>query len=198
MSLDVMVDLETLGTTADAVIVSMGAVAFNLETGTVALGDERATFYTVLDIESQPRRHISGDTLAWWMHQSDDARMVFDRKNPVQHHFPARTALGALEAWVRQIVLVANAQAKDLRVWSNGADFDLPIILHACRTFNVTPPWPAYAGRCYRTFKNLPGARAVVMQRTGTHHNALDDAIDQARHLCAIHAALFGPTGGAA
>ncbi len=149
------------------------------------------------NVELDPM-HISADTLAWWMRQSDAARAVFDRANPVQHHFPARVALGALEAWVRSVVLEENAQHKDLRVWSNGADFDLPMLAHACRTFNVALPWPAYAGRCYRTYKNLPGARAVVMQRGGVHHNALDDAIDQARHLCAIHAALFGATGGAA
>ena len=198
MSLDIMIDLETLGTTADAVIVSIGAVAFNLETGsTLPEGDEssQSTFYTVLDIDTQPRRHISGDTLAWWMHQGDDARSVFDRVNPAQHHFPARTALGAFEAWVRTVVLAANAQRKDIRVWSNGADFDLPMLQHACHTFNVSMPWPPYAGRCYLTYKNLPGARAVVMQRTGTHHNALDDAIDQARHLCAIYQALFCPKG---
>lgn len=201
MSLDIMVDLETLGTTADAVIVSIGAVAFNLETGTLLpAGDEsrQITFYTVLDIETQPRRHISADTLAWWMRQSDAARAVFYRANPVQHHFPARVALGALEAWVRAVVLAANAQHRDLRVWSNGADFDLPMLAHACRTFNVTLPWPPYAGRCYRTYKNLPGARAIEIQRTGTHHNALDDAIDQAQHLCAIYAALFNKTQGGA
>ena len=201
MSIDIMIDLETLGTTADAVIVSIGAVAFNLEAGrTLPSKDEgrQSTFYAVLDTETQPRRHISADTLAWWMRQSDAARAVFDRANPVQHHFPARTALGALEAWVRSVVLEENAQHKDLRVWSNGSDFDLPMLAHACRIFNVALPWPAYAGRCYRTYKNLPGARAVAMQRGGVHHNALDDAIDQARHLCAIHAALFGPTGGAA
>lgn len=198
MSLDIMIDLETLGTTADAVIVSIGAVAFNLEAGTVLQGDERASFYVVLDTETQPRRHISADTLAWWMLQSDAARAVFDRVNLVQHHFPARTALSALNDWVRQVVLQANAQHKDLRVWSNGADFDLPMLAHACRTFNVPLPWLPYAGRCYRTYKNLPGARQVAMQRGGVHHNALNDAIDQAQHLCAIHAALFGATGGAA
>jgi hypothetical protein len=198
MSIDIMIDLETLGTTADAVIVSIGAVAFNLDAGTVLQGDERASFYVVLDTETQPRRHISADTLAWWMCQSDAARAVFDRANPVQHHFPARTALSALNDWVRQVVLQANAQHKDLRVWSNGADFDLPMLAHACRTFNVPRPWLPYAGRCYRTYKNLPGARQVAMLRGGVHHNALDDAIDQAQHLCAIHAALFSSTGGAA
>jgi hypothetical protein len=198
MSLDIMIDLETLGTTADAVIVSIGAVAFNLDAGTVLQGDERASFYVVLDTETQPRRHISADTLAWWMRQSDAARAVFDRANLVQNHFPARTALGALNDWVRQVVLQANAQHKDLHVWSNGADFDLPMLAHACRTFNVPLPWFPYAGRCYRTYKNLPGARKFVIRHDGVHHNALDDAINQAQHLCAIHATLFSSTGGAA
>jgi hypothetical protein len=52
-------------------------------------------------------------------------------------------------------------------------------------------PWKPYAGRCYRTYKNVPGARDITVQRKGEHDNALDDAIHQARHLCLIHALLF-------
>ena len=45
-------------------------------------------------------------------------------------------------------------------------------------------PWKWSMNRCYRTVKNL--FPDVKMERSGTHHNALDDARDQARHLMRI------------
>ncbi len=61
MSKDIMLDLETLGTTADAVILSIGAVKFNLETGKI---DDEG-FYRSVSVESNLDlgRRISEDTL---------------------------------------------------------------------------------------------------------------------------------------
>jgi len=67
---------------------------------------------------------------------------------------------------------------------------------HAYQQYRMPPPWRPYAGRCYRTYKNLPGARDVKVPRLGEHHNALDDAIYQATHLCAVHKALFNREEG--
>lgn len=175
MTHHIMIDLETLGTTADAVILSIGAVRFDLDTS--ALGD---CFYTAVTMGHQRTRYISPDTVAWWKQQTDEARAVFDE--PGLDLTLALVGLGAFIA----------ATPGNVQVWSNGADFDLPMLAHAFLHCGVKLPWKPYAGRCYRTYKNLPGARAIAMQRQGQHHNALDDAIDQARHLCAIHRALFG------
>ena len=45
-------------------------------------------------------------------------------------------------------------------------------------------PWKFWNDRCYRTIKSMHPE--VPMPRTGTHHNALDDAKTQALHLMAI------------
>jgi hypothetical protein len=179
MSHDIMLDLETLATTADAVILSVGAVRFDLDSGFVfdAPGD---AFYRAISIDSQHTRKISGSTLGWWAKQSDAARAVFTETNCT-----LGKALAELTNWF-------DPQPGTMpNVWSNGADFDLPMLNHAYDQLGLTPPWQPYAGRCYRTFKNLPGARAIKVERQGLHHNALDDAIYQARHLCAIHQAIF-------
>lgn len=187
MSLDIMIDLETLGTTADAVIVSIGAVRFDLEaTPGTPFASADDCFYVVCSVDSQADRHISRATQEWWWQQSEQARSVFDQPST-----NITLALIGLGAFICCTLSRPN-------VWSNGADFDLPMLAHAYRQYGVALPWKPYAGRCYRTYKNLPGARAIPMQRAGTHHNALDDAIDQAQHLCAIHQALFGAQGGAA
>jgi hypothetical protein len=179
MSHDIMLDLETLATTADAVILSIGAVRFDLDAGLV-FDQPEAVFYRSISIDSQPGRKISGDTLAWWMMQSDQAQSVFFEPNGTLDD-----ALLALSIWVDP------QPSTEPYVWSNGADFDLPMLNHAYGFEFRQLPWKPYAGRCYRTYKNLPGARAVKVERQGLHHNALDDAIFQARHLCAIHRALF-------
>ena len=179
MSNDIMIDLETLATTPDAVILSIGAVRFNLEAGTVFAG-EHETFYRSVSIDSQPNRKMSGDTIAWWMGHGQAAISVF-----TESKVTLLCALMDLHEWIDP------TPGANPYVWSNGADFDLPMLASACSEQGVNLPWKPYAGRCYRTYKNLPGARAVQMARTGTHHNALQDAISQAQHLCAIHAALF-------
>lgn len=69
----------------------------------------------------------------------------------------------------------------DAEVWGNGASFD-NVILRGAYARNSTPaPWAWWNDRCYRTIKALH--REVPMERLGTHHNALDDAISQALHL---------------
>lgn len=177
MSYDIMIDLETLGTTADAAILSIGAVQFNLETGVTNIGAD--TFYRVVSFDSQPNRALSRDTLGWWMQQSPEALSVFSH----QPKFALEYVLREFSAWAHQIGSVT--------AWSNGADFDLPMLTHAFEQHGIKPAWAPYNGRCYRTYKNLPGARSVKVTRRGEHHNALDDAIYQAEHVCAIHAALF-------
>jgi len=69
-------------------------------------------------------------------------------------------------------------------VWGNGADFDLPILAAAYKAAGGPPPWKPYNGRCYRTLKNL--APSIKLERQGTHHQALDDAVCQAKHLIKI------------
>jgi inhibitor of KinA sporulation pathway (predicted exonuclease) len=185
MSHDIMIDLETLATTPDAAILSIGAVRFDLDTGRVFDDvDKDAMFYTAISVDSQKVRVISSSTLAWWFMQSQKAQAVFfdDKAMALED------ALEDLAAWI-------DPQPGTMpTVWSNGADFDLPMLVHAYEQHDATLPWAPYSGRCYRTYKNLPGARAIKTVRQGEHHNALDDAIFQARHLCAIHQALFQAT----
>jgi len=172
----IMIDLETLGTRADAVIMSIGAVKFDLETGEI---DENA-FYASISIDSNhdvKPRHISESTMIWWLQQSPEAQRVFSE---------AKTTLLAsledLQDWFDH---------PDYIVWSNGADFDIPMAAHAYSTHGLTAPWKFWNTRCFRTIKNLPGAPAGAKQ--GVAHNALDNAISQTKHLQKIWEALFTP-----
>ena len=172
---DLMIDLETLDTTATCVIVSIGAVPFDLERGEL-LG---AGFYCVLDVGKQPGRTTSESTLAWWAKQSKEARAVFDDPNQI-------LLADGLEQLKR---FIGSHQP---RVWSNGANFDQPILAHAYAQHEMREPWPYWGSRCVRTYAALPGADKAAKVLPTVAHNALADAEAQAKWVMAIHKEVFG------
>lgn len=172
----VMLDCETLGTTATAVILSIGAVKFDLATGTI--NDDG--FYASISIESNLDygRRVQEDTLLWWLKQEAAAQAVFH-----EDKVALPSALEDLSDWLGDDESI---------VWSNGADFDLPMLAHAFTQLQMEVPWKFFNSRCYRTYKNLPGAKDIRVPPLGVKHNALSDAYQQAQTLCLIHKTLFG------
>jgi hypothetical protein len=170
-----MIDLETLGTTADAVILSIGAVRFDLDTHEV----DDAGFYASISIESNlaAGRKIEEGTLLWWLKQSHEAQRVF--------HEPKDTLESALVDFVEWFE-GSDVPYEDTHVWSNGASFDIPMINHALKQAGLESPWPFHNERCMRTMKNLPWAAQVNIPRVGVQHNALADALHQVKVLQAI------------
>ena len=71
----IMIDVESLGTRADAVILSLGAVKFDLTSGKI---DDQG-FYASISIDSNQElgRRIQEDTLLWWLKQDIAAQSVF-------------------------------------------------------------------------------------------------------------------------
>ncbi len=165
---NIMVDLETLGNNSQSVILSIGAVEFD-ETG---LG---STFYMAVDPESCVRAGLMMDvsTVMWWMKQSDEARAAFDRSK--------ENLAYALTSFSQ---FVTNCAGDDAEVWGNGATFDNVILDSAYRATGQTKPWKFWNDRCYRTLKNL--YPQVPYVKPNVAHNALEDAIAQARHASQI------------
>ncbi len=157
---NVMLDLETLGNGPESVIIAIGAVKFSKE------GITDDLFYTVVDPEScvQVGLKMDTSTVMWWMQQSDAARAAFKRPGE-----PLSKVLEDFAAW-----------CPDVPVWGNGASFDNVILSSAYRATGIKRPWSYWNDRCYRTLKSMS---KVKFERTGTHHNALDDALYQAEHL---------------
>lgn len=158
-----MVDLETLGTSADAVIVSIGAVTFDPLRHQVI-----QKFYTPVNLH-QPERRIDPSTVKWWMTQSDAAREVFKAKGV------------SLAETLEQFATWVGDDMKDVYVWGNGASFDNAILADAYKRCQIAAPWNFWNDRCYRTLKNLYPA-IPAGERTGVYHNALADAEYQAWH----------------
>lgn len=176
---DVMIDLETLGTAADAVIMSIGAVKFDLDAGTI----EPEGFYASVSIDSnlEVGRRVQEDTLLWWIDQNAKAQAVFKEE---KMHLAA--ALDDFHAWFDP------AYEDEYRVWSNGADFDIPMIAHAMKVQGLPLPWKFWNNRCFRTYKNLPHAARAPKVPNASKHNALADAYAQTQQLIAIHKVVMG------
>ena len=178
---NVMIDNETLAVTADAVIMSIGAVEFDLDG---SLGDK---FYRSISIDSNLAlgRCINESTLLWWLQQSPEAQQVFHEAK-----VELTSALQDLASW-----FPANLDAhgnNTTLVWSNGASFDIPMLEHAYKQCGMESPWEFYNSRCVRTYRDLPGAKNIQRPAAKITHNALDDAIAQALYVQAIHAEVFG------
>jgi hypothetical protein len=180
----IMLDLETLDTVSSAVVISIGAVAFDPYTN--ELGDK---FYVELtdDVSGQQKhgRTISGDTVRWWMQQDVLAKRVFADPPP-----DGVERVSTLEALSRFGLFVAANGDRDVELWGNGADFDNIILGSLYDAFGLRKPWSYSRNRCYRTMKNIGIGPRKPRVREGVHHNALDDAITQATHLQEIFACL--------
>jgi exodeoxyribonuclease VIII len=165
---NIMLDLETMSTKNNAVIVSIGAVFFDKR----ELGDE---FYIVLDVREQQQmgRHISADTMRWWLDQSAEARSVFKE-----------SGVAAAKGLLMFNEFVSKSSGRPI-MWGNGSDFDNAILGSLHDDLGMPRPWSFSDNRCYRTLKNVVQPVGNLPIRAGTYHNALDDAKYQAE--CAGH-----------
>ena len=183
--MDIMLDLETMGTDPFAPVIAIDAVRFNA-------GDDRSlasadTFYLPITLESNLAVGLkcSASTIKWWLTNPEitpEARAIFTDPGAV----PLPNALYAFTAWYN---------SSEDTVWGNSARVDLGLLSAAYAACGKTVPWLHWNEGCYRTMKNLPAAKHLKLVRSGTHHNALDDALSQAHHLCAIvkHLSLYQP-----
>lgn len=167
----VMLDLETMGTHPNSAIISIGAVTFDPNSG--ELGRE---FYKTISLESSVNWGLELDpsTIIWWMGQEDKAR-----QECVSGTNELPLVLRDFISWIPE----------DAKVWGCGVAFDNTILANAYRKVGLGVPWQFWNDRCYRTMKSLVDFPAV---REGVHHNALDDAKTQAKHLIKIMKHLRG------
>lgn len=170
----IMIDLETMGTRPAAPIVSIGAVKFDKE-------GLHGDFYTNVDLTDALKHGgvVDGDTFMWWMSQSDEARWAL--LGPTKY---------VCEALVALFDFLGAGGAHIEGVWGNSSTFDNVILRETATRAGIDLPWPFYKDKCYRTVSRMyPG---IMLDRSGTHHNALDDARTQAKHLIEMDKASGG------
>lgn len=173
-----MLDLETAGNGADTVVLSAGMVLFDPFSELIG-----KTKYWVLPFDEQLKlgRVITPSTLVWWMSQSAEAQEAF--KASVEYKNDPAINPTLYESVLEIVNYARGAKA----VWGNGAAFDNTIMRSLSYGLKTKDEWPWNKDACYRTIANLARAKAGTdwypKNNRGVHHNALDDAIWQAKAL---------------
>jgi hypothetical protein len=162
-----MLDFETLGQSADTAVLSLGAVIFTRD----AFIETRYWSFSLHGQIASGKRTVNADTLLWWLGQGDGAKRVFQESNDVGT---------LLKDFAPPFVAFVKKAGSDVRVWSNGATFDIPIIEHILSQQGQPVPWKFWNQRCYRTMKACFG---IDKKFEGVKHNALDDSKHQANCL---------------
>jgi hypothetical protein len=180
---NIMIDIETLSSDSNALILSICAVVFNIETGEIGKHT-----YIEIDINDSLKYNfnISGDTLQWWLKQSNAARKLIHSPN---NAFKVKDALEILSKFLKD-----NGSLEDTLLWGNPSKFDLGILEDAYKILNLKVPWKYVNERCVRTLSNLyPKIKKDVIFK-GTKHNPIDDCVYQIEYCHKVWVELFPPT----
>jgi len=165
VTVNVMLDLETLGTAPGSVITQIGAVEFDPQVGKLG-----RAFFRRISIRSAQAcgLQIDGDTVKWWFSQGPKAQKQFN--------LPSATLPSALQdfsAWM--------APLEKESVWGNGAGFDNALLTQAYRLAGQELPWKFWNDKCFRTLKNLYGIPAPA-PLAGDRYAANGFSIGQHEH----------------
>ncbi|MGP1999179.1 3'-5' exoribonuclease domain-containing protein [Citrobacter freundii] len=175
-----MIDMETMGNSPDAPIVSIGAVFFDPSTGNTG-----AEFYRVVSLESSMSFGMKPDAarIQWWLKQSSEARSAI----LVDEAMGLRESLELLADFIAENA--ANG-SHTVQLWGNGCSFD-NVILRRAHALTETPfAVPFRNDRDVRTMVEL-GKSVGINPRydipfEGDMHNALSDARHQVKYVSAI------------
>ena len=161
--MDIMLDIETLATSPDAVVLTFGAIKFDPFNSSIQMSDG---IYFRIDVDEQIDlgRRVDEGTVAWWGTQSAEVREEALGETD-------RVSLEDFTKALNKFVVGAT------RIWAQGPVFDIVILENLYRQIGKPAPWQYYSIRDSRTL-----LKALGDDRKGGAllHNALADAVSQA------------------
>lgn len=173
-----MIDIETFGRKANSVIVSIGAVFFDIETGKTG-----SVFYTDISAVDCVRNGLTMDpeTFDWWLKQPKDAQ---DKVTRERDNKSLREGLMNLGRFINE------NSPQSLKVWGNSARFDLGILQNAYDVVGLDAPWNYYNERDVRTLVSFaPGIKKDLLF-SGVKHYPVDDCKHQIKYCTKIYNTL--------
>lgn len=182
-----VLDIETFGKCANAVIASIGCVIKNIYTGDVA-----SKFYVRCNVQPQLKiRTTDKETFDWWEKQLKEYPLsyneVFSEKLP---RVNLEDALNQLNDFLN-LNLPGRPQ-----VIGNGPEFDNVIVVNAMDQAGIKPAWDHGCNQSLRTFVFLGRHLLNIdpkykLEFKGEKHHALNDAIYEAEYLHFIFKSLL-------
>lgn len=163
--MDLMVDIETLATSPDSVILTFGAIKFN-PFDTYEEFDNGLYFRVNVDEQIALGRHVDSSTVEWWGKQNQEVRD--------EAFGDDRVSLEEFTTSLNKFVVGVE------RIWAQGPVFDIVILENLYRQLNKPAPWPYYVIRDSRT---LLKALGDTRTNGAMLHNALADCVNQAKAI---------------
>ena len=165
---DLMIDLETLGTSNNAVIVQIGACFFDRYTGIVETG---IRYNISIDSCLAYGLQVDGGALEFWLNQKN--RTWLDNQKPL------KDVLEHFKKYIMQQEGIINS--KNITTWAH-ATFDFPILINAFKKTKVYFPIGYRSLRDIRTLVDLSGGYKPLEETEEATHDALDDCKRQVRY----------------
>ena len=166
MTTHATIDIETLGTSPDTVVLTIGGIKFD----PMADDELHSEFYYRLDVDEQidMGRTVDEKTLEWWETQSEEVKAeALDTNDRI----PVEETLKALNKWLVGVD----------KIWCQGPVFDIGILENLYKQIGLHHNWQFYIIRDSRTLFGLMD-KDPRKEIDFAAHNALADAIVQS--LC--------------
>ncbi|HCS85319.1 3'-5' exonuclease [Lactococcus garvieae] len=194
--MDIIVDLETLGTDVDSTVIQIAAAEFDITTGKLV----GQPFNECVDLHYVPEIKASGSTLKFWLGWAENQKVIRDI---VARGEKARNSeyqlWNAFYTWLMEKSIKCNGE---LKLWGNGISFDNMIIKHHLgndyvgngRYNQVVKFWNE---RDARTLVDMYCRKAKISDRdfknsipNENKHDAMSDIIWEAKFLSAAYNGL--------
>ena len=154
----IIIDIETLANTSNAVIIEIAAIYFE-EFEVKDTFNQKVQLQSCLDLGLE----INENTLCWWLKQDRKLLDVLKGGESIT------SVLNELSIWIRKY--------EEIEVWANSPSFDLVILQNAFNKAGLQYPFNYLKERDLRTIKSLTNTKLE------NNHNALEDCIHELRIL---------------
>jgi hypothetical protein len=166
-----MLDIETLGTNSNSVIIQVGLAMFERNTGIVG---NKTLINVSIDSCLKKGLVVSGSTIAFWLMQ--EGRSFLDKPITLD------TALNQIKSFYQRESMIGK---NDIFTWCH-TNFDAPILSNAFDKCDIKSPFPYKNFRDIRTLTDLTqlDIKKTFENKTGPQktHNALDDCLFQIKY----------------
>ena len=178
-----MLDLETLSTKPDAVILRIAAISFDIKTGELLQEfDMKVNMKSCIDVNLQ----ICEKTMHWWIQQNP--KLINHTLVPslISTETDIKDVLKSFTNWINDI----RKEYDNVYIWGNGACSDNLWMKTTYNNCNMEVPWKyyedcdlrtaVYLGKHYsnKSYKDIPFV--------GNKHNPIDDCKHQIKYLVNI------------
>lgn len=185
--LDIMVDIEALGTNSDSTIIQTSAIAFNIITG------EHIDFFDeCANITKNKEMRVTGSTIEWWL--KTNPTLLLDIIN--RQDQDSVSVITKFYNWMKTL-----QKGYSLYLWGNGILFDNNMIREQLKLIDYSYPIFYRNDRDVRTIVDLACAKIGVSEEDFKKsfengdlvtHDGLDDCKLQIEYVSYCYNLLIG------